>query len=56
MARRQFRFQLRRDFIKKGLEPFTRHPFIVLEQWKEFMKQEETEQASSVSVKFKKKL
>jgi hypothetical protein len=54
MARRQFRFQLRRDFIKKGLEPFTRHPFIVLEQWKEFMKQEETEQASSVSVKFKK--
>jgi hypothetical protein len=56
MARRQFRFQLRRDFIKKGLEPFTRHPFIVLEQWKEFMKQEETEQASSVSVKFKKTL
>jgi hypothetical protein len=56
MARRQFRFQLRRDFIKKGLEPFTRHPFIVLEQWKEFMKQEQTEQASSVSVKFKKTL
>jgi hypothetical protein len=24
----QFRFQLRRDFIRKGLEPFTRHPFI----------------------------
>jgi hypothetical protein len=46
---RQFRFQLRRDFIRKGLEPFTRHPFIVLEQWKE---QEETEQASS-AVKFK---
>jgi hypothetical protein len=27
----QFRFQLRRDFIKKGLQPFTRHPFIVPE-------------------------
>jgi hypothetical protein len=52
-AWRQFRFQLRRDFIRKGLEPFTRHPFIVPEQWKEFMKQEETEQASSASVKFK---
>jgi hypothetical protein len=50
---RQFRFQLRRDFIRKGLEPFTRHSFIVLEQWKEFMKQKETEQASSASVKFK---
>jgi hypothetical protein len=52
-AWRQFRFQLRQDFIRKGLEPFTRHPFIVPEQWKEFMKQEETEQASSASVKFK---
>jgi hypothetical protein len=52
-AWRQFRFQLRRDFIKKGLEPFTRHPFIVREQWKEFMKQTKTEQASSASVKFK---
>jgi hypothetical protein len=40
-AWRQFRFQLRRDFIRKGLEPFTRHPFIVPEQWKEFMKQAE---------------
>jgi hypothetical protein len=28
---RQFRFQLRQDFIRKGLEPFTRHPFIMLE-------------------------
>jgi hypothetical protein len=28
-AWRQFRFQLRRDFIRKGLEPFTRHSFIV---------------------------
>jgi hypothetical protein len=28
-------------------------PFIVPEQWKEFMKQAETEQASSASVKFK---
>jgi hypothetical protein len=37
-AWRQFRFQLRQDFIKKGLEPFTRHPFIVPEQWKEFVK------------------
>jgi hypothetical protein len=37
-AWRQFRFQLRRDFIRKGLEPFTRHPFIVPKQWKEFMK------------------
>jgi hypothetical protein len=37
-ALRQFRFQLRRDFIRKGLEPVTRHPFIVSEQWKEFMK------------------
>jgi hypothetical protein len=52
-AWRQFRFQLRRDFIRKGLEPFTRHPFIVPEQWKEFMKQAETEQASSSRVKFK---
>jgi hypothetical protein len=52
-AWRQFRFQLRRDFIRKGLAPLTRHPFIVSEQWKEFVKQEETEQASSVSVKFK---
>jgi hypothetical protein len=52
-AQRQFRFQLGRDFIRKGLEQFTRHSFIVLEQWKEFMKQEETEQASSASVKFK---
>jgi hypothetical protein len=52
-AWRQFRFQLRREFIRKGLEPFTRHPFIVPEQWKEFMKQAETEQASSTSVKFK---
>jgi hypothetical protein len=33
-AWRQFRFQLRQDFIKKGLEPFTRHPFIVPEQWR----------------------
>jgi hypothetical protein len=32
-AWRQFRFQLTRDFIRKGLEPFTRHPFIVPEQW-----------------------
>jgi hypothetical protein len=30
-AWRQFRFQLRRDFIGKGLEPFTRHLFIVPE-------------------------
>jgi hypothetical protein len=52
-AWRQFRFQLKRDFIRKGLEPFTRHLFIVPEQWKDFMKQEETEQASSGSVKFK---
>jgi hypothetical protein len=52
-AWRQFIFQLRRDFIRKGLELFTRHPFIVPEHWKEFMKQEETEQASSTSVKFK---
>jgi hypothetical protein len=52
-AWRQFRFQLRRDFIRKGLEPFTRHPFIVLKQWKKFMKQTETEQGSSASVKFK---
>jgi hypothetical protein len=37
-AWRQFRFQLTRDFIRKGLEPFTRHPFIGPEQWKEFMK------------------
>jgi hypothetical protein len=37
---RQFRFHLRRDFIRNGLEPFTRHTIIVLEQWKEFMKQE----------------
>jgi hypothetical protein len=37
-AYRQFRFQLRRDFIRKGLEPFTRQTFIVPEQWKEFMK------------------
>jgi hypothetical protein len=37
-AWRQFRFQLRRDFIRKGLDPFTRHLFIVPEQWKEFMK------------------
>jgi hypothetical protein len=34
----QFRFQLRRDFIRKGLEPFTRHSFIVPGQWKGFMK------------------
>jgi hypothetical protein len=47
-AWRQFRFQLRRDFSRKGLEPFTRHPFIIPEQWKEFMKQAETEQASSL--------
>jgi hypothetical protein len=52
-AWRQFRFQLRRDFIRKGLEPFTRHPFIVPEQRKEFLKQAETAQASSASVKFK---
>jgi hypothetical protein len=52
-AWRQFRFLLRRDFIRKGLDPFTRHPFIVPEQWKEFMKQAETVQASSASVKFK---
>jgi hypothetical protein len=52
-SRRQFRFQLSRDFINKGFEPFTRHPFIVPEQWKEFMKQAETEQALSASVKFK---
>jgi hypothetical protein len=31
-AWRQYRFRLRRDFIRKGLEPFTRHPFIVPEQ------------------------
>jgi hypothetical protein len=37
-AWRQFKFHLRRDFIRKGLEPFTRHSFIVPEQWKEFMK------------------
>jgi hypothetical protein len=30
-AWRQFRFQLRQDFMRKGLEPFTRHPFIVPE-------------------------
>jgi hypothetical protein len=52
-AWRQFRFQFRRDFIRKGLEPFTRHPFIVPGQRNEFMKQEETDQASSASVKFK---
>jgi hypothetical protein len=52
-AWRELRFQLRRDFIRKGLELFTRHPFIIPEQWKEFMKQVETEQASSTSVKFK---
>jgi hypothetical protein len=52
-AWRQFRFQLRRDFIRKGLEPFTRHPFIVSKQWKEFMKQAGTKQASFASVKFK---
>jgi hypothetical protein len=40
-------------FIRKGLEAFTRHLFIVPEQWKEFMKQEETKKASFVSVKFK---
>jgi hypothetical protein len=40
-------------FFRKGLEPFTRHPFIDLKQWKELMKQAETEQASSASVKFK---
>jgi hypothetical protein len=39
--------------MRKGHEPFIRHPFIVLEQWKDFMKQEETEQASYASVKFK---
>jgi hypothetical protein len=32
-AWRQFRFQLRRDLIRKGLEPFTRHPFIIPKQW-----------------------
>jgi hypothetical protein len=52
-AWRQFRFQLRRDFIRKELEPFTRHLFIISEQWKEFLKQEEIDQASSASVKFK---
>jgi hypothetical protein len=31
-------FQLRQDFIRKELEPFTRHPFIILEQWKEFIR------------------
>jgi hypothetical protein len=41
-AWRQFRFQIRRDFIKKRLEPFTRHLFIVPKQRKEFMKQAET--------------
>jgi hypothetical protein len=39
-AWRHFRFQLRRDFIRKVLEPFTRHTFIVPEQLKEFMKQD----------------
>jgi hypothetical protein len=53
-AWRQFIFQLRRDLIRKGLELFTRQAFIVPQQWKEFMKQVETEQASSSSVKFKK--
>jgi hypothetical protein len=49
-AWRQSRFQLRRDFIRKGLEPFTRNMFIVSEQWKEFMKQEETEAGTQVSI------
>jgi hypothetical protein len=30
-AWRQFRFLLRRDLIRKGLEPCIRHPFIVPE-------------------------
>jgi hypothetical protein len=57
--RRQPRHGYNSDFIlgeilsEKRLEPFTRHSFIIPEQWKEFMKQEETEQASSASVKFK---
>jgi diadenosine tetraphosphate (Ap4A) HIT family hydrolase len=30
-AWRQFKFQHRRDLIRKGVEPFTRHLFIVPE-------------------------
>ena len=52
-AWRQFRFQLRRDFVRKGLEPFGKHDFIKPEEWTEFVKQQETEEASSVSGKFK---
>jgi hypothetical protein len=37
-AWRQFDFSFGEIFIRKGLEPFKRHPFIVPEQWKEFMK------------------
>jgi hypothetical protein len=51
-AWRQSRFQLRRDFIRKGLEPFTRNTFIVSEQWKEFMKQEETEAGTQASIEW----
>ena len=50
---RQFRFSLRRDFIRKGQEPFVKHPHIALEEWDEFVKMQESDDASAASNRFK---
>jgi len=52
-AWRTHKSKLKTQFIKKGLTLFQKHPYIELEDWKEFVQFTETEEAKKESERYK---
>jgi len=52
-AWRTHKSKFKANYIKKGLTPFGKHPYIVTEDWKEFVQMCESEEAVTESEKYK---
>jgi len=52
-ARRIHKSKLKANYIKKGLTPFGKHPYIEPEDWKEFVQMCESEEAVIESERYK---
>ena len=52
-AWRTHKSKLKTNNIKKGLSPFGKHPYIELEDWKEFIQMCESEEAVKESERYK---
>ena len=52
-AWRTHKSKLKAQFIKKGLTPYQKHPYIEPEDWKEFVQFTETEEAKKESERYK---